>query len=438
MINKDTIKQIIRQFQASRLPEMISRNIVLPVGSRKIVSLVGARRCGKTYLIFDTIKRLVNNGTPIENIMYLNFEDERMSFEIHELDLIIQSWRELHNGDVSTDHYFFFDEIQNINGWEKFVRRIYDAETLNIFITGSNSAFLSTEIATSLRGRTLTFEVFPFDFNEFLRYKDIEPDYYEPKNRAKILNEFKNFIRNGSFPETIGKSRFERNEILRTYYYVMLYKDLIERYNISSISVVKKFIEKLADNLTKSFSVNKVYNVLRSMGLSMDKNLLYDLIVYIENIYLAFKIQRYDYSLAARNRYDKKSYFIDNGLAGIITHQFSENKGQLLENAVFVFIRQKLGNIYDNNIFYFKEKYECDFVVFEKDAATHCIQVSYDISEDKTREREIRGLIEALDFFKLEKGYIITAENEEEIVLDNKKISVIPAFKVFLDIELIK
>jgi uncharacterized protein len=436
MINKDIIKQIIRQFHESTLPETISRNLELPVGSGKVISLIGARRCGKTYLLFDTIKKLTAQGIPVENILFLNFEDERLSFQMHELDLIIQAWHELHNGSASDKHYFFFDEIQNINGWEKFVRRLYDTETLNIFISGSNSAFLATDIATSMRGRTLNFEVFPFSFDEYLRYKAIDIDYYSPAIRSVIINEFDKYIRYGSFPETIGKNTFQYNETLRAYYYVMLYKDLIERYNINSASVLKHFIEKLVDNLTKGFSLNKVYNTLRSMGLALDKNLIYNLIIYIENIYLAFKIERYDYSLASRKRSDKKVYFIDNGLARIITHQFSTDIGKLLENAVFIYLRQKLGSLYENNIFYFKENTECDFIVFDRDRPTHCIQVCYDISDTDTRKREIKGLIGALHYFKLDKGYIITAEHEEEFEMDGKQIYIRPAYKVFIQNQL--
>jgi hypothetical protein len=213
----------------------------------------------------------------------------------------------------------------------------------------------------------------------------------------------------------------------------MLYKDLIERYNINSVSVMKHFIEKLVDNIAKGFSLNKVYNTLRSMGLALDKNLIYNLIIYIENIYLAFKIERYDFSLASRKRSDKKVYFIDNGLARIIAHQFSTDTGKLLENAVFIYLRQKLGNLYENNIFYFKENTECDFVVFDRDRPMYCIQVCYDISEPETRKREMAGLLKAMDYFKLRTGYIITSEQEEEIVLENKQVLVKPAYKVFID-----
>ncbi len=436
MIDKDIIKQMIRQFQTWKMPEIIDREVDIPIESGKIITLVGVRRSGKSYMMFNIIKKLLAKSLDINNVLYLNFEDERFSFQVEELDLIVQSWRELQGGEVSENHFFFFDEIQNIVGWEKFVRRIYDTETKNIFVTGSNSAFLATDIATSLRGRTLVVEVFPFSFSEYLKFKKIDLDYFNPGNRALLINEMKLYITQGAFPESVGKDMMLQGEILRVYYYLMLYKDLIERYKISSISVVKHFIEKLADNITKGFSVNKVYNQLRGMGLVMDKNLPYDLMHYIENIYLAFKIQKFDFSLLSRNRSDKKMYFIDNGLVGCITHQFSQNSGKLLENAVFVFLRRKYGNLVESNIFYYKGSHECDFVVFKQQLATYCIQVSYDISDVETRKREIEGLLEAMKFFNLDTGYILTAEHEEEIKIENKTILVRPCFKVFVDNEL--
>ncbi len=433
MQKKTVIKLIIRKIHEQQLPDIVQRNVKLPLNSKKIISVIGARRSGKTYLLYDTIKRITASGIPIKNILYINFEDERLLLKTEELDLIMQAWSELHNGDNASKHYFFFDEIQNINGWEKFIRRIYDSETKNIFITGSNSSFLSTEIATSLRGRTIPYEVFPFSFSEFLRYKNIKTDYYSETNKSKIINSFNDYLMQGGFPETINQTSITNDEILRTYFYVMLYKDLIERYNISSFMVIKYFIEKLADNLTKLFSIYKIYNEVRSQGLSLDKNSLYQFIVYVENIYLSFTIQRYDYSFAARSKSDKKAYFIDNGLLNILTHNFSENKGKLLENVIYLFLRSKLGNIYENNIFYYKDKTECDFVVFDRNKPTHCIQVSYDISDAKTREREIKGLLAAIKHFNLSEGYIITAEQEEEIEIENKKVFIKPAYKLLID-----
>jgi hypothetical protein len=433
MLIKETIKSIIKRFQQTELSGIIPRNIKLPINSQKIVSLVGVRRCGKTYLFYDTILKLRNASIPSENILYINFEDERLQLKTNELDFIIQAWRELHQGSDITNHYFFFDEIQNIEGWEKFIRRIYDNETKNIFITGSNSSFLASDIATSLRGRTLTYEVFPFSLYEYLNFKNITPDYYPENNKALILNNFYTYLEKGGFPETIACDPHKQTEILRHYYYVMLYKDLIERYQIKAFHVLKYFIEKLADNLTKPLSVNKIYNDLRSQGLKMDKNLLYEFIGYLNHVYLTFTVQKFDTSYAQRTRSDNKTYFIDNGLLNVITPNLAENMGKLLENLVFLFLRKKFGNLYESNIYYFKENYECDFLVFQSKKLAYCIQVCYDISDKETKKREIRGLLAALKYFNHPTGYIITTEQEEELSVDNRTIIVKPIYKLLID-----
>ena len=254
---KELIKTIITRFHTSELPQFVSRNLQLPINSLKIISVIGARRCGKTYMLYETISKLISLGIPKQNILYLNFEDERLQLNTNELDLIMQAWRELHPNEGLNEHFFFFDEIQNISGWEKFIRRIYDNETQNIFVTGSNSAFLGTDIATSLRGRTLPYEVFPFAFDEYLRFRNLNSDYYSEAQKALIINAFKDFLNQGGFPETVNLQLLEQSNILRSFYYVMLYKDLIERYSISNHPVIKYFIEKLADNITKYFSINK-------------------------------------------------------------------------------------------------------------------------------------------------------------------------------------
>ncbi len=436
MNKKETIKLIINRFQETNLPTVISRTVQLPINSGKIISVIGPRRCGKTYLLFDTIAKLIAGGIAKSNILMINFEDERLQLDTDELDLILQTWREMHQGIELGEHYFFFDEIQNIRGWEKFVRRIYDNESRNIFISGSNSAFLSSEIATSLRGRSVPYEIFPFSFKEYLNFKNLSINYNSEMNRPFIINELKKFLQEGGYPETLQMTSIQQSDILRTYYYVMIYKDLIERYEINAVSTVKYFIEKLADNVTKHFSLNNIYNQLRSQGIKLDKNLIYQLVEYIQNIYLAFSIQRHDYSLAARSKSDKKAYFIDNGLLNILTHSFSDNMGKLLENAVFIFLKTNYGNIYESNIFYYKDKSECDFVVFEKNQAMACIQVSYDISDAQTLLWEQKGLLQAMNHYGLKEGFIITLEQEREIDVEDKKIFVRPAFKVLIDMSL--
>ena len=426
---KDVLKEIITLFHHNKLAEITSRNLSVPTNLNKVIVLMGVRRSGKTYMFYNIIKQLVSEGIDKHNIVYINFEDERLDMQQADLDLILQSYRELYPEKELNKVWFFFDEIQNVTGWEKFVRRLYDSVSTKIFITGSNSAFLSTDIATSLRGRSISYEVFPYSFDEYLRHLKIDVNLYLPKNKALVINAYYSYLKNGGFPEVVDYDDRLRSEVLKNYFYVMLYKDLIERYNISTTVVLKQFVEQLAVNVTSAFSINKIYNDFRSRGLKLDKNLLYELSEYIENIYLAFRVSKFDYSVNKRNVSSKKSYFIDNGLLNTLTFNFSDNYGKLLENAVYLYLKQNHSHHLDKSIFYHKSTKECDFVLFKGEKVVTAIQVSHDISDDETKARELDGLVNALKVYGLKKGYIITSETEDSFDYKGFEIEVIPAYK---------
>jgi len=430
------IKEIITSFHASANVDCIRRNIQLPTNIKKVITVIGVRRSGKTYLLFDTITKLINEGIPKSHILYINFEDERLLLNQEDLDFILQAYRELYPSVEDEDIWFFFDEIQNVTAWEKFIRRIYDTVSKNIYITGSNSNFLSIDIATSLRGRSINYEVYPFSFDEYLRYLNIDDNIHLPKNKALIINKYYDFLINGGFPETIEVELRLRNEILRNYFYVMLYKDLIERYSITSTNILKRYIEKIANNIGKPFSVNKIYNGFKSQSYKLDKNFLYEINGITEKIYLAFSISKFDYSAKKRDASLRKMYFIDNGLLNTLTMGYSEDYGKLLENYVYLYLRQNYSSIYEQNIFYHKGKQECDFIVYDNKKVVAAMQVSHSVSDEQTLNREIKGLTEAMELYKLNKGFIITSEQEYTINNDGSIIEIIPAYKLFLKSEI--
>ena len=429
---KDVLKEIITLFHHNKIAEITSRNLSVPTNLNKVIVLMGVRRSGKTYMFYNIVKQILSEGINKRNVVYINFEDERLDMQQADLDLILQAYRELYPEIDLHNVWFFFDEIQNVKGWEKFVRRLYDSVSTKIFITGSNSAFLSTDIATSLRGRSISYEVFPYSFDEYLRHLKIDVNLYLPKNKALVINAYYNYLKNGGFPEVVGYDDRLRREVLKNYFYVMLYKDLIERYNISTTVVLKQFVEKLAVNVTSAFSINKIYNDFRSRGLKLDKNLLYELSEYIDNIYLAFRVPKFDYSVNKRNVSNKKSYFIDNGLLNTLTFNFSDNYGKLLENAVYLYLKQNHSHHLDKSIFYHKTTKECDFVLFKGEKVVAAIQVSHDISDDETKKRELDGLANALKTYDLNKGYIITSETEDSFEYKGYEIEVVSAYKLLM------
>ena len=424
MKKKEQLKQIIRDFHLNDKFDVKSRTLQPPIDTKKIITLIGVRRCGKTSILYDMINKL-SDTIPKTKILFLNFEDERLELGIDELDLILQSFSELYPEQNLSECYLFFDEIQNITGWEKFIRRVYDTISKNIFVTGSNSKLLSSDIATSLRGRTLSYEVYPLSFKEYLSFKDIEVDLYSSKSLAHIKNAQEQFLKDGGFPETLFLQDQYRNQTLQEYFNVLLYKDLAERYSITNTVALKFFLKRIIASSTKQISINKIYNELKSSGIKIGKNTLYNFLDYVQNIYLALTLHKYDKSLTNKELGEKKIYSIDIGLNNATEFKFSDNIGKSLENAVFLELKRNYNEVY----YYRDSNSECDFIVNEKNSITQAIQVTYDMSDEDTRTREIKGLVNACKNFKLGNGVIITYDTEDEIIEDNISITLVPFYK---------
>lgn len=424
MKKKQLLKQIIRDFHLNENFDVKPRNIQPPIDTKKIITLIGVRRCGKTSIFYHMINQLIEKIEKTK-ILFLNFEDERFELNSDELDLILQAYMELYPSYKLSECYFFFDEIQNIPNWEKFIRRMYDTISKNIFITGSNSKLLSSEIATSLRGRTLNFEIFPLSFKEYLSFKDIEVDFYSSKSLAFIKNAQESFLKNGSFPETLFLEEIYANKTLQEYFNVLLYKDLAERYNITNTVALKFFLKRIISSSTKQISINKIFNELKSSGIKIGKNTLYEFLEYVQNIYLALTLQKYDNSLINKELGEKKIYSIDIGLNNATEFRFSDDIGKSLENAVFLELKRKEFDIY----YYRTSKSECDFLVFDKNTISDVIQVTFDMSDENTKSREIKGLIEACKNFDLKSGTIINFDSEDELIENGIKIKIIPFYK---------
>lgn len=426
-MKKDVLKEIIRDFHVTPLPHVLERDIDLPFRSGKIITLIGARRSGKTYVLFNLMDKLIKSGIDFRKILYVNFEDERIDLNLNELDLIVKAYAELYPDVKIQDCYLFFDEIQNIENWEKFVRRVYDSLTKNIFITGSNSKFLSSEIATSLRGRTISIEVFPLSFREYLRFNRVDIDIYSSKSAAKINNYLLRFLKNGGFPEVVAYDDNMRAKVLQEYFNVMIYRDLIERYEIKNAAVLKYFLKRLLASATKQLSVNTIYNELKSSGFKIGKNHLYEYLDACQNIYLAFVLTKYTHKLVTRDLGERKIYAIDNGLLNAITFKFSEDKGKAMEQVVFLELKRQ-----GKEIYFYKEKYECDFIVKEGHSVSEAFQVSYSLTDQKTASREIRGLADACKNFGLKNGTIITSDESKEFEAEGIKIKQLPLYKWLL------
>jgi len=417
---KHVFKQILSDFWQNPLKSIKNRNLTIDMDSGKIISIIWPRRSGKSYYLFGIIGRLLALGVDKKRIVYVNFEDERLRIHWSELQLLIDAYLELYDDATLQETYFFFDEIQNIDNREKFVRRIYDEWIKNIFITWSNAKLLSKEISTSLRGRSITYELLPLSFEEFLQFKGEVLDMYVTKDKAKLLNLQKEFLVWWWYPEILSFTDDIKLKTLQEYFDVMLYNDIVERYKIKDATLLKQFIKLLLQTTTKEFSINKIGNDLKSLWFAFDKNILYDFLEYLHTIYFSKIVSKYDFSFKKQTL--KKHYVIDTWFMTAMSFQFTDDYGKLLENAVCIHLYRQYGD----HIFFLKNGSETDFVLHWKQKEIY--QVCYDF-HNENRKREIQWCRDAMKKFKIHHSKIITFEQEEEIVVDEGKIQVLPFYK---------
>jgi predicted AAA+ superfamily ATPase len=361
--------------------------------------ITGVRRCGKSTLLNQLLKKHKKG-------YYLNLEDPRLrGFDLPDFNKVEAIMKELYG----ENGVYFFDEIQNIQEWEKFVRYLVDKKD-KVVLTGSNASILSRELGTKLTGRHLPIELFPFSFKEFLSLKKQEPS----------LNSFEWYLIRGGFPEYIKK---ENPEVLRELLSDIVMKDIASRFGIKNTTILNKIVIYLISNVGKEFS----YNSIKKMFEIKSVKSVIDYISFFENAYLVFTLPRFSYSYKQQQVNPKKIYSIDNGFSKENSISFSKDYGKMLENLVFLTLRQKY-----KNIFYFQEKNECDFVIKEKDKIIQAVQVCYDLNEEN-QDREINGLLEALEKFNLKQGIILTYKQDDEFKIKGKKIKVLSVWKWLIE-----
>ena len=379
----------------------------------EIVIITGIRRCGKSTLL-----QQIRTGQS-EKDYYINFDDERlMSFKVDNFQLLIEVFHELF-GEQKT---FYFDEIQNVEQWERFIRRLHDTGN-KVYITGSNARMLSRELGTHLTGRYLSCELYPFSFREFVLLKNprvLGENLYKTSVKAEVVSLFHDYLHNGGFPNFIKTG----DELaLKTLYENILYRDIMVRNNITNEKQIRELVAYFAGNYARLSTNSELAGIIGVKNASTVKKY----IGFLADSYLVFQTNKYDYSVSKQILNPKKTYFIDNGLVRRIGFSFSDNSGHLLENLVFIELLRR-----GKKIYYHKKKLECDFVLVEDNTVTHAIQVCHVFSSEKVKQREINGLLEAMNAYNLQKGLIITDDTEEEITNDNKKISILPAWKWLL------
>lgn len=424
---KEIFKKLITDFIEKDIKNIQKREYAIPLESKKIISLIGVRRSGKSSLLFDTINQL-RKIQPKENIIYINLEDDRLyPLKLASLDTVLEAYYELYPHKKDEKIYLFLDEVQVVENWELYIRRVYDTENIQIYITGSSAKLLSTEIATSLRGRTITYEIFPFSFKEYLEYKNITINLYSSKSLSFINNELENYLFDGGFAETIGEDKSISRKILSDYLELIVYKDIVDRYNISNRSLLKSLNKYCFTNMATLVSFTKLYNEFKSQGFKIGKDTIFNYLSHLEDAYAIFTLPIYRNSVKEEQRNPKKVYAIDNGFKKIYDYAMGEDKSKLYENIVFLHLRRQTKDLY-----YFKQNQEVDFYA-RIESKEYLINVSYIIEDEKTRKRELEGLLEAMAYFKLSQAYLITKDEESVVKIENKTIFIKPLYKYLLE-----
>lgn len=419
---KEIFKDIIYNFSQSPDRRVLARNYDLPVDVPKIVSLIGPRRSGKTHLLFSIINEL-RKSIPADRLIYINFEDDRLfPLALTDLDGIIQAYFELFPGNRNELIYFFFDEVHEVQHWEKFIRRIYDQENCRIYITGSSSKMLTSELSSSLRGRSLPFEILPLSFSEFLRFKGKNPDPKLPKGRAELVHELEKYFSQGGFPELNFLDSTYHQRTVSEYIDLMIFRDLAERFNIKNPILLKYLFKYLLQNISNRVSTHKLFNDLKSQGYGIGKNTVYDYLSYLEEAFAIFRVPKWSTSLRKQSINPAKIYTVDHAFKQVMG--LGKDYGRIFENIVFLELRRR-----EKEVFYFEEKQEVDFYVPDE----LLINASYEMNTKKTLDREINGLLEGMKHLNLSSSQLITWERKEKIEIENKTIFVRPLWNFLLE-----
>lgn len=407
-LQKESLKRITKTLI---LRDIYPLSKSLLTSDNRILVITGMRRVGKSTLLQQLMQDL-------PGYCYLNAEDERLiHFKAEDFSQLNESLIEVY-GD---SNFYFFDEIQNINNFEIIVRRLQDAGK-KIILTGSNSSLLSMELGTRLTGRYIQIELFPFSFNEFLHFKQqkiSKEDFYLPEKKVQLKQFFKEWLDSGGMPEYLN---YKDISYLRTLFDNIIYRDIIARYNIRKHTTLKELVHLLANNLTLPVTYTSLKN---KVGLS-NSDTVKEYINYLCNSYMFFELKKYSASYAKQLFNPKKIYLIDNAFHNMITLIKPENIGRKLENIMHLHYRS---NNYE--LYYFSEGPECDFVAIDKQGKIQLTQVCWELTSSN-KDREIKGLIAAMNFFKIEEGIIITFDQEDEIEIEGKKIDVLPVWKFLL------
>ncbi len=432
---REEFRYVISEWIARKLPETVARDVKIDLNADKVIAIAGVRRAGKTYLLFDTIKKLAEIGVPRENVLYINFDDDRLTnLTSSDLDDILSAYHELSSPKKGVSIFLFLDEIQNVKNWELWIRRTYDSKKYRIFVTGSSSKLLSREIATSLVGRNITYVLYPFSFREFLSAKGIkqEKDALYGEERHRINSLAKEYITNGGFPETaFGADNETRKKIVSAYYDAILYRDIISRYRIEDANRLEMVFRYAINTYSSGFSTVKLYNYFKSQNLGISRQTINNFIKFGEQTFLFYQLLQFFKGFKRSNQSRKKLYVVDNGIISLLISNLEY--GKLLENAVLIELLRRKERNPSMEINYLNNKEgEVDFVISEGGSVTELMQVTYELNQ-KNIERELRPLLSAMKELKHKRSMLITFNAVDKAITVEKSIETLTFVQWALD-----
>jgi len=416
-MNKERLKEIMfdQKDVFNSRKHLIHRDIELDkyIKTSQVVIISGIRRCGKSSLLF-LIKQKMNLDE--SEYCYFNFDDERIIADVS----ILEDMYNLHIEVYGKEPVLFMDEIQNIGNWEKFVNRMFE-QGIKIFVTGSNARLLSSEISTSLTGRNKRIELYPFSFSEYLRFigNQYDLDHLIPKSRALLIKDFNNYIETGGFPLVVKE---HDTELINACFQDILYRDIISRYRLTRVNEIKQIGLYFASNIGKLFSYSTLQEISGVKSLSSIK----DYLSYYEQSYLYFYLKKFDYSVKKQVMNPKKVFTIDQAVAHRLGFNFSENRGRILENIVYLELLRR-----GKEIYYHSGKKECDFLVKEGLGVVEAIQVAWQVDATNA-QREFQGLAEAMTLYYLKRGLLLVLSSDDSMIPNHPGIEVVPVWQWLL------
>jgi len=430
---KPILGEVMREFYEFGIPEDVKPRDVDYLEKRNSATVItGMRRTGKTYVTYQRMRALVDSGIPLERIVHVNFDDDRLKgLKLEHLRLVGDIHAEMFPDAAKERCWYFLDELQDIVGWELYARRLLDSHLVQLCLTGSSSKMLSGEIATQMRGRSIDVEVFPLSFAEFLRYnslvKAVPPAPYSSRTAGILRHAMQRYLDEGGIPDVQGDDYRIRIKTLQSYVDAVLYRDVIERHEVPSVQSLRYTLEYIKHNFAHKISTRAISGTLKALGISDNREYISDYLDWLEQAYLIYRVPVRTDSLSVRRMNPDKFYLVDTGLARAVTPKSDASRGWLLENLVFLSLRRG-----DNRIEYFNTRNgeEIDFLVTDRlTRKKRLIQVAWDMSSPGTETRGLSALKSARIEIKVDDCTVVTWDDER--VVDGIKI--VPAWKWCLE-----